>query len=364
MSPVRCILLGPLLALLPAQQPAPDAAGSSGRQDEPARPPRFVDLRYPRDQDRPVAKVDGLPITLEELIEHIDERHHPGFRQYMRGPDGSGGPDGKRILRSDLIAPWVRQYADILALRAVARGRNQLQPDRIKAAEDQALKAAFQVWFDNYLADLGSRGQSTEISQERFQRLLADYQWHHGLGCELQGLLDFLEPERDWSEQELHDFYQANARIFGGGVTIAHILVQNRDAGTGILLTGDAYARLAEIKAKLLADGSNFEAIARNYSEDTRTASVGGILRTVERFDHRLPAAICRTAWQLGDGKLSDVVETQYGWHIIKRVEHVQERTILYTEGALPTVREARRRLQQENLLFEARAQFRVELLL
>jgi hypothetical protein len=42
----------------------------------------------------------------------------------------------------------------------------------------------------------------------------------------------------------------------------------------------------------------------------------------------------------------------------------VQERTILYTEGALPTVREARRRLQQENLLFEARAQFRVELLL
>ena len=37
---------------------------------------------------------------------------------------------------------------------------------------------------------------------------------------------------------------------------------------------------------------------------------------------------------------------------------------LLKSEGALPTVREARRRLQQEDLLFGARERFRVELLL
>jgi hypothetical protein len=334
----------------------------------PAERGRFLELAYPRDKDRVVARVDGEPVTLDELVTHIEASHHPGFRQFLLGPDGKGSPDGARMLRSDLIAPWVRQFADILALRAQARVQGRADPDQVKRAQDAALEQGFKVYFEGYATDLKNRNLPTEISQQRFDRLLADYQLRHGLACELQGWLDWLEPERDWMNQQLNDFYQANARVFGGAVTIAHILVRHRDVGTGILFAPDlrerASKRLQAVKARLRPDGSNFEEVAREWSEDTITAPEGGVFAGIERFDQRMPAAICRAAWALKDGGISDVVESQYGWHLIKRIEHVQKKYMMFTEGALPTVREAKRRADQENLLFGARQRFAVELLL
>jgi hypothetical protein len=348
------------------------ASSAAAAAQEPPPPPaergHCIELAYPRDKERVVAKVDGQPITLDELVTHIEECHHPGFRRYLLGPEGKGSPDGARMLRSDLIAPWVRQFADVMALRAENRTRGPSDPDQVKRAQDAALEASFKAYFDAYVADLKSRDLPTDISQQRFHRLLADYQLRHGLACELQGWLDFLAPERDWTNQQLNDYFQANARVFGGSVTLAHILVRNRDAGTGILLAPEplerAQARLQAVKSRLRPDGSNFEDLAREFSEDTVTAPGGGVLEGVDRFDQRLPAVLCRTAWGLKDGEVSDTVESQYGWHLVKRVEHVQKRYMLFTEGALPTVREAKRRNEQEDVLFAARARFKVQLLL
>src|SRR5690606_31080650 len=162
----------------------------------------------------------------------------------------------------------------------------------------------------------------------RVDSLLADFQLRRGLSSELQGMLDHLEPG-EFTRTQLQEFFQANARVFGGRVTIAHILIQHRDAGTGILLAGEAYARatarLADVRARLRPDGANFEEVARGYSDDTRTAKEGGLLNGLARFDDRMPAALCREAWRLRDGEVSDVVETQYGWHLVKRIEFTQQ---------------------------------------
>lgn len=345
------------------KRPPPAPAAPQKTQD------RFVRLRYPRDRDHVVATVDGAPITLEELCQHIDERHRPGFRRELAGPPDQaspeGSPDGARILESDLVAPWVRHYAYVKALQAEAKARGV----DVAGAEESiaaALKAGFQEYLDRYVAGLQAQHLPTELPQRRINSLLTEYQFANGLACELQGWIDFLAPEQQWTEQQLHDFFEGNVRYLGGAVSIDHILVQHRDAGTGILLDEEgrrrALARLAEIRGRLAKDGSNFEEVARLYSEDTKTAPESGRIDGVARFDQRLPAAICRAAWFMKDGEISNLIETQYGFHIVRRIELVQKKYFLYTPAVMPTVRLLMKKSQQENLLFDALKKHPVDL--
>ncbi len=368
MAAVRAALLLPLLApLLAAQQPVPDAPQEPNAA--PAAPHHLVRV-YPRDRDVPVAIVGDRALTLGDLVDHLDERHHPGFREALEKV-----PTVQAMLRSDLIAPWVRQFADIEALRQYTRDRG-IDEKALVAAQSEELRRTFQGWLDTYTESRRAQGRPFEVRnpddkeevarhQRRIDLFLADFQLRHGLASELQGWLDYLEPG-EYSRAQLQTFFQDNARAFGGHVKIAHILVQHRDAGTGILLADEAHgraaARLADIQARLRPDGSNFEEVARLHSEDTRTAREGGVLHGVRRFDDRLPAALCRAAWHLRDGEVSGVVESPYGWHIVKRLEFSQQIFILFTDDAIPSVRDVMRRSRQEDLLFAARAKAGVQL--
>ena len=325
--------------------------------------PHFVLRRYPLDQNEAIAVVGSRTLTLGELVDHIDARHYPGFKQAV-----ADRPEIQRMLQSDLIAPWVRHFADLEAMRQTLGEDETIDKQELEQAQSDALKASFEQWLKTYVADLQRRGLPTNLSQRRINSLLSDFQLKNGLAAELQGMLNYLEPP-DYNRAQLRDFFRQHARYFGGQVTIAHILVQHRDAGTGILLNDEgrarANARIAEIKASLRPDGSNFEDVARRYSDDTRTGRDGGRLAGVHRFDNRLPATLCRTAWNLRDGEFTpDVVETQYGFHFVKRIEFHQQVLVLFTDAAIPKVRELMQRAQQENRLLGSREQTRLRLLL
>ncbi|MCB9884728.1 MAG: peptidylprolyl isomerase [Planctomycetes bacterium] len=348
-----------LLAAVTAPIRAQEAVQTPDRTQTPAPKPHFVVRHYPADRDAPIAVVGERVLTLGNLVDHIDEQHHPGFREALEKV-----PTVQAMLQSDLIAPWVRQFADIEALRQLSADK-EIDQAALQAAQSERLRVSFQAWLDTYVANRKAQGRPAELSQQRVNLFLADFQLRQGLGAELQGWLDYLEKD-DYSRAQLQQFFQNNARAFGGQVKISHILVQNRDAGTGILLDEEAYgraaARLADIKARLRPDGSNFEEVARLYSEDTRTAKEGGELDGIRRFDEGLPAALCRAAWQLRDGELSGVVETQYGWHLVKRLDFAQHMFILFTDDAIPSIREVMRRSRQEDLLFAARAKSNLQL--
>lgn len=348
------------LAVLSAPAHCQENAPPSPKQGAAQQQPHFLVRRYPQDRDVPIATVGTRTLTLGDLVDHLDARHHPGFRQALEQR-----PEIQRMLQSDLIAPWVRIFADIEALRQAAG--DEVDTAALEAAQSEALRKAFQGWLDQYVADRKAAGRSTDLSQRLVNSLLADFQLRHGLGSELQGWLDLLE-KNDYTRTQLQTFFTDNARAFGGRVNIAHILIQHRDAGTGILLADEgrarASARLADIKARLAADGSNFEAVARLCSEDTRTAPEGGMLRGVARFDDRMPAVICRAAWDLQDGQVSDVVESQYGWHLIKRIDFEQQVFILFTDDAIPSIRDVMHRSRQEQRLFAAREKASIRLLL
>ncbi len=85
-------------------------------------------------------------------------------------------------------------------------------------------------------------------------------------------------------------------------------------------------------------------------------------MRNIERFDPRLPAALCRAAWQLRDGQVSAPFESPYGTHMVKRISAIQLRMVLFTEAIKPQIAAQWRRELQEDLVFALRKRLSLKL--
>lgn len=354
------IALLPLLAQEPQlRPPSPSQPQAQAPVADSAQPrPNYKLLSYPEDKEFVVAEIRGTPYTLEQLARYIEARHAPEFRKFL------ATDQGQLLLRSDLMAPWVRHFADIVALLAEIEARD-VDARNAEPVLSAALKRTFEQYLDGYLQERRKHDPQLTLTAAQADRLRADFQMRCGIDCELQGWLDFLEPA-EYTVPQLRLFFTDHAREFGGMVTFAHILVMHRDAGTGLLLDEQAQkaarARMERIKAELLPDGSNFQALARLRSEDTRSAADGGVLRNVTRFDRRLPALLCRTAWGLRDGEISDVVESEYGLHLAQRIELTQQQFLIFTEAVHPLVRQRMQESRQEDLLLAVRQRYHVTL--
>ncbi len=78
----------------------------------------------------------------------------------------------------------------------------------------------------------------------------------------------------------------------------------------------DAKQRALEVLAKVKAPGANFEELAKQYSEDPFSRDQGGDLGTFGRG--AMVPAFEDAAFALNKGEVSDLVQTEYGYHIIK----------------------------------------------
>jgi len=102
--------------------------------------------------------------------------------------------------------------------------------------------------------------------------------------------------------------------------------------------------RAVEIRRQALdsTPGSDFAALARQFSEDPGTRESGGSLGTFGRGSH--PAAFDEAAFKLKSGGISDVIQTEYGFHVIKVSAHESMRT----QSLVEATPEIRRRLLSE----------------
>jgi hypothetical protein len=101
-----------------------------------------------------------------------------------------------------------------------------------------------------------------------------------------------------------------------------HVLVAYRGARRapkGITRSkSDAKARAQEALSKIRA-GSPFEDIVKQYSDDTGSVDRMGSLGKFHRGD--MDPAFGTAAFALRVGEVSDVVETPFGFHVIKRTQ-------------------------------------------
>lgn len=318
-------------------------------------------MRWPEDAQRRICRVGEVTYTLSDLIDHLTKRHWPPMREFV------GTAAGKLYFDHPLLARWVRQFADVKTLEDEAR-RREIPQERIDEALDATFEQAFALALEQYRQERQNQGRPVELTPERVESRRAEFRRHFGLQTEVDGWLNALAPLTPAeADGLLREFYTENARIFGGVVDLAQILIQHRDPRTLELLRGpareEALAKVEDVRTRLEADGSNFEEVARILSEDRRTASRGGVLNNVERFDQRLPAAICRTAWLMADGKFTGPIETPFGLVFVKRLAFRQQYYVpIFTEDFKPTVQAGKQRLEHEDLVFDLRDRLGVKL--
>ena len=105
-------------------------------------------------------------------------------------------------------------------------------------------------------------------------------------------------------------------------ITVKHVLVKHKTAknpAAGVTRTREeACLRALEVRDKIRA-GTDFDALVKEYSEELGAVSRGGSIGSVERKD--LARTFADAAFELGVHQLSDVVETEFGFHVIVRTE-------------------------------------------
>ncbi len=111
-------------------------------------------------------------------------------------------------------------------------------------------------------------------------------------------------------------------RFFDEQVRVRHILIRVPENAT-LQQKEETKKKIMEIKLKL-DKGEDFSTLAQKYSEDPgskdRGGDIGFIARgdTVEEFE--------KVAFSLKEGQTSNIVETIYGFHIIKVIEKRNKR--------------------------------------
>lgn len=119
------------------------------------------------------------------------------------------------------------------------------------------------------------------------------------------------------TDEEIQAFYDENQQAFLQPATFsaAHILVQFPANPPTDEQKAECLSKLSEIKAKLAADGSNFGDLAKEFS-DCPSKEQGGDLG---RFPEGSMVPEFEAALKnLAEGEISDPVETQFGYHLIK----------------------------------------------
>jgi peptidyl-prolyl cis-trans isomerase C len=132
------------------------------------------------------------------------------------------------------------------------------------------------------------------------------------------------------SDAEAKDFYAKNPDKFkeDESVRASHILIrvdEKADPAAKKKARAEIDAVLKQVKA-----GGDFAKLAQQHSQDG-SASQGGDLNYFTKG--QMVGPFDKVAFELKPGQVSDVVTTQFGYHIIKVVDHKVGRTIPFEEA-------------------------------
>ena len=154
------------------------------------------------------------------------------------------------------------------------------------------------------------------------------------------------EPSGTVAEGQARNIYKAKPERFQAPeqVQVRHILI----AGTGTVVRAQAEKVLEELKA-----GANFEQLAKERSADPGSASKGGDLGLFARG--RMVPEFDEAAFALKQpGDISGIVETKFGFHILKLDARRPAGIRTYEEVREELIKEVRAKLQQDARVAEA----------
>jgi parvulin-like peptidyl-prolyl isomerase len=284
-----------------------------------------------------------------ERVATVEGREIPGriYRMYLKnGIEALGLSDRTAEGRSKielLKEGIVSELIDRALIESEARRRNI-------SISDEALKAALD-------ARVSQMGGAEKYKSYLAEHAISDADFRDVVRQELYGQLMQQELSKDVavSPEEARDFYlkqkddPSSASLFKEPeqVRASHILISARRALIKAELEQQSAsapaqveravakemekrrARAAAVLARAKA-GEDFAGLARQFSEDPGTSERGGDLGFFTRNAHA--KGFDDAAFALAPGQVSGIVETDYGFHIIKLTGRKAARTRSFDE--------------------------------
>jgi len=122
----------------------------------------------------------------------------------------------------------------------------------------------------------------------------------------------------DLSDEDLENYFEENRTMFDveEQIEASHILIEDLE--------------IAEEVVGKLDEGEDFSELALEYSTDTTNAETGGELGFFAR--NEMVSEFDDAAFEMEVGDVSEPVETEFGYHIIKVTDQVEEETAEYSD--------------------------------
>jgi peptidyl-prolyl cis-trans isomerase SurA len=259
--------------------------------------------------DRIVAIVGDQPILWSDVMSSINQQRAAGL---TLPPDSAG----QLVLARDVLNQLIDE--EILVQKAHVL-KLEVTPDEVNRSVDEQINRIRQQFKtdEEYRTELRNAGFGTP---EEYRRTLYQQYYRRALQQRAYGELQKATHPRNVSEQEVEEAFRSNKEVLSrqpASVTFRQIVVAPRpSAAAKKAARAKADTILVELKK-----GADFEQVAKRESMDQGTKATGGDLGWNRRG--AMVPEFERMMFALRPGQLSPVVETQFGYHII-RVDRVQ----------------------------------------
>jgi len=290
------------------------AAPAQDQTSPPATPPPSA---APAESHLVVVKVQGEPISEKSVLSAIQQISKQKI--VPQNPEQSRG----MLLFQGAVDNLV-----ISALLKREAKQQNLIADKAKLDEQMQ---AFEKQFasrEEFLKALVSQ----KVTEEELRRSVEE-------NLRVQQLMDqAVKDAPEATEEEILKFYENNTKAITRPerVHAAHILLMaNKDATPE--QKAEIRKKIEGIRADIEAGRISFEEAAAKYSEDKGNASQGGDLGYFTRG--RMVKPFEDAAFAAQPGALTPVVETSFGYHIIRVIDH-KPTDVMPLEEARPKIKQ------------------------
>jgi peptidyl-prolyl cis-trans isomerase C len=285
-------------------------------------------------EEAPPAK--PLPEVLPDVVAVVNDQPIPraelerAIRNLELNVGGSIPPER----RAEIYRGVLDQLIDVKLLEQEAAARNIKATDEEVTAgiTEMRTQAPDAQAFQKALSD--RQMSENDLKTEARQRLTVD-----------KLLVAEIEPKAAVTTEDIEAFYKQNPQFFvqPEAVRASHILIKV-EPGSAAEARQAARTRAEDLLRQVKA-GGDFAALAQQHSQDG-SGPGGGDLGFFPRG--QMVKAFEDAAFALKPGEVSDLVESEFGFHIIKTTEHRTARTVPLAEVSDRIAVALRQQKQQE----------------
>jgi len=293
------------------------AAKEEPAEKQPAPQPQETATQTPAAEEVAVT-VDGVVITEAQVDESVDQ----AIQVYKK----QGMPDEAEQEQRKMLRPSRLEGLITGALLDAEIKRLDIQPPTAEELDKEMEKiAAFNNWtIEEFLEKVKESGQTIEEVKERYKKPMT-----------YSKLLYSRYPDEcEVTEEEAKQYYDSNPNQynFPERVRASHILIKpdTSDPNADPNETKAAGKAKAEVLLKQVKEGADFAELAKENSA-CNSAPRGGDLGFFKRG--QMTAPFDEAAFSLEVGQISGVVETEFGFHIIKVTDKQEAKITSFDEA-------------------------------